>query len=302
MNSHPPLPDPDITRQHRALLASIAPPTGETLVVMVCPRAQTVGRQYVLDASSERMILGREASADIVVASDSVSRRHCRLSREAQGWWIEDLLSTNGTFVNDEQVTRRLLRPGDRIRVGDTVFKLHGSGDIEAALIDKMLRDVARDPLTQAFTRGYFNVHMEEVLQGVRDGQERGALLLIDLDHFKRVNDSWGHVCGDGVLREAAARMSAELPDDAVFGRLGGEEFGALLPSMGAASARMIADKLRRAVSAAPIRCGDVPIMVTISVGVAEAARSMHDVEGWLRSADDMLYEAKRGGRDRVVG
>ena len=101
MNSHPPLPDPDITRQHRALLASIAPPAGETLVVMVCPRAQTVGRQYVLDASAERMILGREASADIVIASDSVSRRHCRLSREGQGWWIEDLLSTNGTFVND---------------------------------------------------------------------------------------------------------------------------------------------------------------------------------------------------------
>lgn len=302
MNSHPPLADPDITRQHRALFASIAPPSAETLVIMVCPRAQTVGRQYQLDTSAARMILGRDASADIVVSSESVSRRHCALSRDAQGWWLEDLSSTNGTFVNDEAISKKLLRAGDRIRVGDTTFKLHGSGDIEAAMLDKMLRDVVRDPLTQAFTRGYFNEHLESLLNEGRSSHGRSTLLLIDLDHFKRVNDNWGHVCGDAVLRETAARIASELPDDAVFGRLGGEEFGALLPSMGVASARMVGERLRRSVSATTIRCGDASIPVTISVGLAECARSMHDVETWLRSADDMLYEAKRTGRNRVVG
>lgn len=302
MNSHPPLADPDITRQHRAIFASIAPPSAETLVVMLCPRAQTVGRQYALDPDASRVILGRDAAADIVVSSDSVSRRHCKLTRELQGWWIEDLQSTNGTFVNDEPVTRRLLRAGDRIRVGDTVFKLHGRGDMEAAMLDKLLRDVVRDPLTQAYTRGYFNEHAESVLQEIRTSQGRGSLLLLDIDFFKRVNDGFGHVCGDAVLREAAARIASELPDDAVFGRLGGEEFAALLPSMGAASARMIADKVRRSVSAASIRCGDATLAVTISVGVAEGTRAMHDLDAWLRAADEMLYEAKRSGRNRVVG
>jgi len=303
MNSHPPLAEShDITRQREAFSALFTPSPAETLVVMACPRAQSVGRQYTLDVDAGALVLGRDVSADITVASDAVSRRHCKLSREGGAWWIEDLRSTNGTLVNDAPVTRAALRAGDQIRVGDTVFKLLGGGDLEAAMLDRMLRDVVRDPLTQAFTRGYFNDTAESVLQEVRTSQGRGTLLLVDIDHFKRINDLWGHVCGDLVLREAAARMSGELPHDAVFGRLGGEEFGALLPAFGAASARMVAEKVRRAVCATPIGVGDASITVTCSVGLAEGARTMHDLDAWVRVADDHLYEAKRGGRNRVVG
>lgn len=302
MHSHPPLrASADVTCQRPVFAGIIPMPSSDALVIIASPRPQQMGRRFELPDRQSVLYVGRDPSADVTLASEAVSRRHCRLTRDAMGWSIEDLQSTNGTFVNDEVVSRSALRSGDQIRVGDTVFKLLG-GDAEGALLDQMLRVALRDPLTQAFTRAHFDLEAESYLNEVRAGQRRASLLVIDLDRFKLINDRWGHVCGDAVLRECALRLSRILPEDAVLARLGGEEFAVLLPSFGAASARLIAERLRGAVAGSPIACGDAVVDITCSVGLAEASRATLDVEQWVRAADDLLYDAKHNGRNRVEG
>ncbi|MFO0629742.1 MAG: GGDEF domain-containing protein [Polyangiales bacterium] len=302
MQSHPPLTSMyEVTRQRSAFTGLLPEPTAEALVVMASPRPQQVGRRYDLPRGDAVLFVGRDPQTEVPVQSDAVSRRHCKLTRDAQGWTVEDLRSTNGTFVNDAPVTRAALRAGDQLRVGDTVLKLLG-GDLEGALIDRMLREALRDTLTQAYTRSHFDAEAESCLHEVRASQRRATLLVLDLDRFKQINDRWGHVTGDAVMRETAHRVTAVLPDDAVFARLGGEEFAVLLPSFGAASARLVAERVRVAVAASPISCGDAVVDVTCSMGIAEATRATGDVEAWMRAADELLYAAKRNGRNRVEG
>jgi diguanylate cyclase (GGDEF)-like protein len=160
----------------------------------------------------------------------------------------------------------------------------------EAALID---------PLTGVANRRGFDAGVAQMLARARRDGSSTALLLLDLDHFKAVNDTWGHQVGDHVLQAVARAVEQQLRRGDVVARLGGEEFAVALAGSGADQAAMLAEAMRRAVAALDIRRGEASIGLTVSIGVA-ALRAADSLDALFSRADAALYRAKTAGRNRV--
>ncbi len=269
------------------------------LVVIHAPVQNDLGRRYVLD--KDTTTVGRGRDNDIVLPSDCVSRRHARLEQRAGNLFVVDLASTNGTFVNDDvhAVRERQLQRGDRLKVGDTIFKYLSGADIELQYHEIIHRMTVTDGLTDLANRKQLDSLLEEEIpRAQRHGREL-ALLMIDIDHFKNVNDTHGHLTGDSVLRGLAAILQRRLRPSDRLGRYGGEEFCAILPETPLHNAAKIAEDLRALVEAHAFIAEDKDIRVTISAGVGVLQRGM-TVADLYRTADEMLYKAKRSGRNKV--
>jgi diguanylate cyclase (GGDEF)-like protein len=171
--------------------------------------------------------------------------------------------------------------------------------------IEQLQSDLARlamiDSLTGTLNRRAFMLEYERELSRCTREKTALALAIFDLDHFKDVNDTHGHLVGDQVLRQVADTLRASLRGHDVLGRYGGEEFALLMPGADAAAAMVATERARVAVGERPIEAGSVSVPMTVSAGVAAYGVSGSDWESLLRSADAALYEAKRAGRDRVV-
>ncbi|WP_242346262.1 diguanylate cyclase [Anaeromyxobacter terrae] len=246
------------------------------------------------------VLLGRDPGCALRLPAEDVSRRHARVAPSDGGHLVEDLGSTNGTFVNGAAVSARRLASGDRIRVGSFVMRYLAAGDEAARELEALAALGRRDPLTGLANRRAF----EEALAGavaraVRDGAAL-ALAALDVDHFKRVNDAHGHAAGDAVLAAVAARATEALRAGDLLARIGGEEFAALLPGATLAAAAEVAERIRARISAAPVEAGAERVAVTVSAGVAALAPG-EDGATLLARADERLYAAKRAGRDRVA-
>jgi len=169
-------------------------------------------------------------------------------------------------------------------------------------VVDELeLRRIAeRDHLTGALTRrGFVEQVKKEISRCRRHGRE-SVLLLMDIDHFKRVNDGYGHPAGDEVLKAVASACSRSLRENDLLGRLGGEEFGILLTETDAGGGLEVAEKLRSAIEGLSVDVAE-GIRVTASFGVSSFAPSVSRPEDWIAKADEALYSAKRGGRNRCV-
>ncbi len=271
-----------------------------TLTVLAGPAA---GATCAL--AQEVTILGRDTGADIVLEDPTVSRVHARITRSDElQHVIEDLGSTNGTFVAGRRVRRASLTTGDRVQLGrDSVFRF-AILDVEEQEFQRRLYEASmRDMLTELPNRRSVLQRLTgEVAHAVRSGRELG-LLMIDVDHFKSVNDELGHLAGDLVLRAIAQVGAAAVRAGDVFARYGGEEFIVLARETGKLEAIALAERLREAVMAARVDVGQHVAHVTICVGVAvlsecEAAEG-HDLSTTLLAqADARLYAAKRAGRN----
>ena len=171
--------------------------------------------------------------------------------------------------------------------------------------IEQLQADLARlamiDPLTAILNRRAFMLECERELSRCVRERTGLALAIFDLDHFKDVNDTYGHLVGDHVLRQVAELLRASLRGHDALGRYGGEEFALLMPGADIPAALAGTERARLAVGERPIRVGALSITVTVSAGVAAYGANGSDWESLLRSADAALYEAKRGGRNRVV-
>ncbi|MBP6077833.1 MAG: GGDEF domain-containing protein [Xanthomonadales bacterium] len=176
--------------------------------------------------------------------------------------------------------------------------RLHAALVASAAELERV---ASTDALTGVANRGAVTAQFEQLLAQSQSGSHALAVLLIDIDHFKKVNDYHGHLAGDAVLREAAQRMRAALPDSARFGRWGGEEFIAILPGIEPAEVNAIAERVRVVVAATPFRYDTHEMTVSISIGVATAPRpERRGIDRLIATADAALYRAKHGGRNRV--
>lgn len=269
------------------------------LVVIYAPVQIDLGRRYVLD--NPTTTVGRGRDNDIVLPSDCVSRRHARLEQRAGNLFVVDLGSTNGTFVNDDahSVRERQLQRGDRLKVGDTIFKYLSGSDIELQYHEIIHRMALTDGLTELANRKQLDSLLaEEIPRARRHGRDLSVLLL-DIDHFKSVNDTHGHLTGDSVLRGLAGIMQRRLRPSDRLGRYGGEEFCVILPETSQHNAARIGEELRSLVEAHAFVAEDKNIRVTISVGVG-CLRDGMGLEELYRSADEMLYQAKRTGRNKV--
>jgi len=246
--------------------------------------------------------IGRSSKNELPIDQESVSRHHARIIPVARAFFIEDMGSTNGTFVNDVLIEARTpLKDGDQIKIGRSILKFMSGTNIEANYHEEIYRLMTVDALTQTYNRRYFNEALERECN--RSARYKGALSLciLDIDHFKKINDAHGHLAGDAVLRAVAGEVKTRLRQQDIFARVGGEEFAALLPEVGLEGALATGEKVRRIVEATSIQVDAIAIPCTVSVGVATLGAAHADATALYKAADEALYTAKRGGRNRVV-
>jgi diguanylate cyclase (GGDEF)-like protein len=247
------------------------------------------------------MVLGRSLGIDIVLDAQAVSRRHASVTVDGASCEIRDLGSSNGTYVNGERIERKLLSDGDTIQLGAATLRFLYRDTADASAIERLRESALRDGLTGVFNRRYFDHRLRSELAYAKRHSGSLALVLCDIDHFKRVNDQLGHLGGDAVLKEVASRFGARLRLEDVVARYGGEEL-AIISRSELSGALAMAERIRAAVADAPVEYAQTRIQVTVSLGVASVGPHAHpEAEAFIECADRALYEAKRAGRNRVV-
>ncbi|WP_242395238.1 GGDEF domain-containing protein [Anaeromyxobacter oryzisoli] len=272
-----------------------APAPGPFCLVFVAGEA--AGLRVALEGE---VVLGRDAACEVALEADDVSRRHARVVPDGAGHRVVDLGSTNGTWLNGREVESAPLAPGDRLRLGSCVARYLRAGDDEERELASLAAVARRDALTGLANRRALEEALgREVARARRSGAPLAAAIL-DVDHFKRVNDGHGHAAGDAVLAAVAARARAMLRAGDLLARIGGEELAALLPGADLARAVEIAERIRGAIAGAPIAAGAAALEVTASLGCAALEAADPDGAALLARADARLYEAKAAGRNRV--
>ena len=277
---------------------------GDCLVVIYTKEPTLLGKRFVLDSTpgASRIGIGRGAENQIVLEGDSVSRRHAHIELRGNSWWVVDDGSTNGTYVNDEQISREFgLANGDRIKVGPTIFKYLSGADVEAQYHEEIYRMTIIDGLTQAHVKRYLLEALEKEIIRARRHTRELSFIMFDIDHFKKINDHHGHLAGDFVLKELARIVHQRIRRDEVFARYGGEEFAIVLPETNLEGARALAEGLREKIEQSRFVFQGDTIPVTVSIGVSMLSDSDKTSMDLIRAADAKLYEAKRAGRNRVV-
>ncbi len=272
----------------------------EACLVHIYPSGPTMGCRYPL--ADRILVIGRGDDCDIRLHDHSVSRKHALVEPAAEGYYVSDQQSTNGTFVNDKPLDGpRLLRDGDYLRVGNCLYRYLAGGNIEAEYHEEIYRLTILDGLTQIHNARYLDEFLErEVVRSQRHNRPL-SVLAADIDKFKGLNDTHGHLCGDFLLRELADVIRGNVRQEDLFARSGGEEFVLVLVETTAEGAVLVADRLRRAVAGHQFRFECTPINLTISVGVASTMGDPAITPTDLRkTADEKLYQAKRTGRNRV--
>ena len=280
-----------------------AAPDHESWDVLTIVAGPDRGRIFTLSETHYRV--GRGSVCEIRIDDDSMSRVHALLSRGADGVWVlEDAGAKNGTFVGGQQVSRRSLGQGDEIQLGfRTAFRFAKLPPSQAALVRELYESSVRDPLTGVSNRRHFEERLRAAVSfGVRHRTDL-ALLMIDLDHFKRVNDTLGHPAGDQVLKHVSGALRGAIRTEDLLGRYGGEEFAVLAPGIDVKGGAALGERLRALVDRTSVPWEQGTVRVTISVGVATLVTSGRTPDGQrlVRDADACLYMAKEQGRNRVV-
>lgn len=249
------------------------------------------------------MVLGRSTEAEIRLDDEGVSRLHAKIRRRSDGTVeVSDLDSTNGTYVNGAQIRHFTLSDGDRIQIGSvTILQFRYQDSLEEQLQQQLRESVIRDPLTQAYNKRYFNEQLEKDFSHALRHQLPLSLVMLDVDHFKLVNDGHGHPAGDHVLQRLSATIMASLRTEDAFCRVGGEEFSVIMRDCTGPEAMQLAERLRRLVASTQFVYGGKTLPVTISLGVASLDPVHHPrMIELVEEADRCLYEAKRRGRNRA--
>jgi diguanylate cyclase (GGDEF)-like protein len=260
-----------------------------------------VGEMFRIDAGES--FVGRGQVASVRLNDDGISRKHARLVQSSGEVMIEDLDSANGTVVNGVPVKMQILKDGDKIRLGSTtILKFTYNDHLDESFQQQMYEAALRDGLTKAFNKKYFLDRLETEIAYAKRHNAHLSLVMFDVDLFKRVNDTYGHLAGDFVLTRLAKVASATCRTEDVFARYGGEEFGILCRGVALANAGVLAERLRSTVEATVFEHEGHRLPVTISAGVAAHPEIPIDTGPQLiAAADAALYEAKRGGRNRVL-
>lgn len=246
-------------------------------------------------------VFGRDANCSVALDDDAVSRRHASIERNGSDFVLRDLGSTNGCFVNEQRVQSCILKAGDRIRFGKQIFKFLPGEEIESLYHEMMFNLMISDGLTQVMNKRFFMELYGREWESMYRRKDRLSLLVMDLDKFKSVNDTYGHLAGDAILVEFAKRASSVLRSSEIFARFGGEEFVALCCGASLDEACCVAERIREKVSEAPFRFEDIEIPVTVSIGAASTSHlSTITKQGLIERADQCLYRAKNLGRNQV--
>jgi two-component system cell cycle response regulator len=270
------------------------------LAYLVVLAGVSAGEMFKLQ--KDKTVVGRGPSVGVRLNDEGVSREHCAFVREGDRMIVEDMGSTNGTFCNGIKVDKRELVDGDKIMVGSsTILKFTYHDYLDEVFQRQMYESALRDGLTKVFNKKYFTDYLEkEFAFAARHGGPL-ALIFLDIDYFKKINDTHGHPAGDFVLAELSQMMGTLLRTEDVLARFGGEEFTILCRGSDLSGARIVAERVRKAVEERKFSFGGKDIPVTVSLGVVAIPESgISEHNGFLAAADKALYEAKRNGRNQV--
>jgi diguanylate cyclase (GGDEF)-like protein len=276
----------------------------EQKACLIMIRGPLQGQRFFI--TQQEMTIGRDAAAEIHVNDPSISRKHATIRLEEAKAKLKDLGSSNGTYVNGFKVQSGAtvgLAKEDMIRLGNSIFKFLPAGELETLYFGALGSAVHTDPLTQIYNKGFLMEALDAEFKRARGLQSDLSLIFFDIDHFKKVNDTYGHDAGDFVLKEVCqvVRTSNVLGAKDVFARYGGEEFVLLLSNTKGENAAKKAEDLRQALQMHVFKYEQKRIPVTSSFGVAELQATTLTGQSLLKAADKALYRAKQEGRNRVV-
>jgi two-component system, cell cycle response regulator len=306
----PSFPDGGFLPEARTMEVSVrstdisGPPTVPSIVDRaVLLRMDGVQAGQIIGLEQWPFTVGRHPTNLLRIDEDSISRFHSRIIRNGDEYTVEDMGSRNGTFVAGKRVTRAPLQHDSWLQFGPRVSFRFSMTDVrEERLLRKLYESSTRDALTGAYNRLHFEERLRaEVAYAIRH-KAQASLLLIDLDHFKRVNDTYGHPAGDAVLKRTCEACARALRTEDVFARFGGEEFAVVLRGIDLKGASRLGDRLRQAVAAEVIEHEGKRIQITLSAGaVSMACCTNPSAEELIAIADRRLYLAKQQGRNRVA-
>jgi two-component system cell cycle response regulator len=263
-----------------------------------------IGKQFLIRRN--RSIIGRSDSADIAIRDKRISRAHARIDvqympQEQQTLYsIVDLGSTNHVYVNGMQIQSHMLSNDDKIQLGDTIIKFEIQDKIDSKFHADIQRKLKYDALTALLTYESFKDAVNGEIENARARSKTFVLLMMDLDNFKRVNDTYGHLAGSFILQEIGKLIYSNLRFFDISARYGGEEFISCLPDTTEHEAFHAAERLRRSIAEKVFIHNNNEIKITISIGVSQFPDDGLILEELVRSADERLYRAKREGKNRV--
>lgn len=275
----------------------------QSVPYMVVLAGEMVGRVVRLKLN-ENMRAGRVRSCEIYFNCSNISREHASFKVNGSGeTTVIDMGSTNGTLVNGKRITERILRDGDRISMGNVILRYSLKDNLEFDLQQDLYHKATRDPLTGAFNKRYFMEVFQKEFSYHRRHDKPLSLIMIDLDDFKRLNDTYGHLNGDIVLKSLATEVIACLREEDIFARFGGEEFVAIFRYTPRQNAITVASKLLEMIQGMLFTSKNLEFTVSATIGVSTLEEKNFDsVEQMLMQADQNLYIGKSQGKNQVVG
>lgn len=284
----------DDATQKRDLWSGLALTSEASLVVIY---GVQLGRRYPL---LRTVTIGRERGNDIVLDAADVSRRHATLRRVGDQWRLADMGSTNGTEINGRHIEQETtLDNGDLVNVGGVIFKYIAGGNVESLFHEEIYRMTVYDGLTRLHNKRFLYDFLEREMARSKRHHRPLAVAMIDVDHFKVINDTHGHLAGDHLLSCLADLLMRNVRREELLARYGGEEFLLVLPEADASDAHGACEKVRSIVEQEPFSFGEDIRQVTVSIGYAHFEKDMSR-DDLIGAADDQLYHAKRSGRNCV--
>lgn len=291
--------DEDKTGIHSVQPIDLIPEPRARSAALICISGRSIGQMFLL--AKDETTIGRAPECDVFLDDEGVSRNHAKIIRQDETLIMMDLGSTNGTYAEGERVQVLTLHDGLKIQVGTaTILQFRYQDQRELQFHTLMQTFKTHDPMTEAFNKRAFLMEIEKEVGFSRRHGQPLALIMFDLDHFKKVNDTYGHAAGDLVIRAVAQRVMQSMRKEDIFARYGGEEFALLLRSTNIEGAFIVAERLRRGIEELEVTHNGRRIPCTVSVGVALLDENITRPTELIEAADERLYQAKRKGRNRT--
>jgi len=255
----------------------------------------------VFKINQPAMSMGREKTVHISLNDQTVSRKHCLLIQSAGGITLVDLESSNGTHVNNQRIEKKKLENGDKITIGHTILKFEIADLDLSTYQEKIYRQITFDDLTSLYNHKSMSKQLEMMFSALPKYLPF-SLLFIDIDRFKEINDTHGHLTGSKILSDLGRLLLSNLRSNDFPCRYGGEEFLVILSQSTARNACFVAEKIRKIIQDHIFHTHTgQPIQLTVSIGVAPATSKSKSHLELIQRADEAMYWAKENGRNRSV-
>lgn len=267
------------------------------VLVVVSGSEKDVGRRVIVDRT---LLVGRDPDVALCLSDGLVSWHHACIDDRGDGWALVDLGSTNGVSVNDQRVSEAVLCPNDNLVIGTTVVRFELQDGVAQAYNQVVERLLNIDDLSGLFVRRKFDVDLEQMLEVAKKNGSEVALLVMDLDGIKQINDTHGHLFGAYVIGAAGKLIGEVVGGRGIGSRFGGDEFLAALPGHGAEAGAAVGEAIRVAIAAHAFERHGIRLEPGISIGVAAYPTDAAEAGTLFQKADEALYRAKLGGKNRV--